>query len=111
MATERVIETILKQLGGRQFILMTGTKFSYGVDCKQQQYLCCLLPENLDTKSGINRFIITYNHVLDLYQITLAQHHYNEYKIIKIFDDVYASDLVTVFERETGVCCTLTALI
>ena len=111
MTTEQFIQTILERLGGIQFILMTETKFSYGINEKQQPYLCCILPENLTIKSRANRFIISYSYVVNLYQVTLTHQRYNECLVIKIVDDVSADDLIAVFEHETGICCTLTTLI
>lgn len=109
---EQIIQTILGLLGGRQFMLATRAQLHYGINNKQQVYLRGVLPSSLNTKHGINNFIITYDSIYyDLYQITLLQQHNTKFQIIKTFDNVAPEKLLEIFELETGIYCNLTKLI
>ena len=111
MDTSYIIKTMFEQLGGRKFILMTGARLSYGVNKQQQPYLRCLLADDLQTKSAINCCVITYDYGQDLYIITFAKLRDENYHLIKQIDNVYAEDLIPLFESETGLCCRMPILI
>ncbi len=111
MDTNYIIKTIFEQLGGRKFILMTGARLSYGVNDINQPYLRCLLADDLEVKHKINCFEVTYDYGQDLYIMTFAQLYGKNYRLIKQIDDVYAEDLIPLFENETGVYCKMPRLI
>lgn len=111
MDTNYIIKTIFEQLGGRKFILMTGARLSYGVNDKNQPYLRCLLADDLEIKSNVNCFDVTYDYGQDLYITRFAQLRDNKYQVTKQVDNVYAEDLIPLFESETGICCRMPILI
>jgi hypothetical protein len=85
-----IVKTILEQLGGRKTLLMTGAK----VHSYSDYNLVLKLPIGL-----IKMFEVTYDEGSDLYTVRT----YNtKYTLLKQTDDVYAEDLVPMFERETG---------
>lgn len=60
-------ETILQQLGGHKFTVMTGSKnYCYGTDDKTNPYLQMCLARN---KSKANRLTITYDIGTDTYSM------------------------------------------
>ena len=104
---KQIAATILTQLGGQQFIMMTGAKLSYGINEREQPYLRCLLPKNLNIKNQINLVMVTYDLGLDLYLLNFFNTNLVENKIVKQIKEVYAEDLIPFFEDQTGIYCHL----
>ncbi len=105
---KEIVQTIYAQLGGRKFTTMTGAKLSYTINNKQQPVLRCRLPTNIKITKNINLILITYNIGLDLYEYTFINTKQKaENQIIKQIDEVYAEDLIPLFEQETGLYCYL----
>ena len=103
---KHIAETILDQLGGPRFLFMTGAEVSYNINEKQQPYLRCALPTDLEIKQNINLVLITYDMGLDLYVLSFINTRLNAAnKVIKSIFDVYAEDLIPLFEAETGLLC------
>jgi hypothetical protein len=94
---KEIAQTILNQLGGNKFITMTGSRVSYSLNENAQPVLICKLPRNF-AKDGINLVKIIYNYGLDLYVLNFNK----EEKILKTIEQVYADDLIEIFESETG---------
>lgn len=99
---KEIAQTILNQLGGNKFITMTGAKVSYSLNENDQPVLSCRLPSNF-AKNGINLFKVVYNYGLDLYFLSFNK----DEKLLKTFEEVYADDLIEIFESETGLYCYL----
>lgn len=104
--------TILQQLGGRHFIVMTGSKnFVYGTSENNQDFLRMSLHKNA---SKANRLTIYYNAGMDEYnmvfeKITLPrwcpkQFKYSDYKqeTVKEYNGVYFDQLQEFFTETTG---------
>ncbi len=97
---QSIASTILDQLGGTQFIAMTGAKnilnlgngFQFG------------LPGKL--KQGINKVIIILEPT-DTYSVAFWKIHGVNMKQIKAVDMVYADSLRRVFTETTGLNCVL----
>ena len=104
---KEIATTILAQLGGNKFITMTGAKLSYCTNHKKQPVLNCALPSNVSIKNRINLVAITYNIGLDLYELTFSNTRLKNSKVIKQINEVYADDLISYFEQETGLYCYL----
>ncbi|MCX8514682.1 MAG: hypothetical protein ORN24_03865 [Burkholderiales bacterium] len=103
---KQIVETILSQLGGNLFIAMTGVKLNYTINDKHQPVLQCFLPKDIKIKNNINIVLIAYNMGLDLYEYTFINaQDLNNIKIIKHICEVYAEDLIPLFEQETGMFC------
>lgn len=103
-----IIQTIYTQLGGSKFTTMTGAKLSYSTNSKDQPVLHCKLPSDIKIRNNINLVLITYNIGLDLYEYTFINTRKDtENQIIKQINDVYADDLIPLFEEETGLYCYL----
>lgn len=92
-----VAETILQQLGGRRFIVMTGAKnfLSHGAE----NALSFRLP-GIMTKRRINFVKITL--VNDLYNIVFGQIRGTTYTVIDTVEGVYVDNLREVFTDKTG---------
>lgn len=91
-----VAQTILSQLGGNRFIAMTGCKDFVGSD----DTLTFKLPRKIN---GISHFSITLD-VNDLYRVEARRWNAKrlDYTIVAVHSDVYADQLRTIFENETG---------
>ena len=105
MSTEedrQIAQTIIQQLGGQRFLVMTGAKnLAYGA-----KELHFRLPK---AKGGINSVVIKLT-PMDTYEVKF-------YKIgrspsftvteVSSHDDVYADNLTAIFESETGLATSL----
>ena len=90
-----VAKTILEQLGGNQFCMMTGAKNL--VDCGDA--LAMRIGRN---SSNSNYLKITLNS-MDLYDMKFAKlTRMGELKSVKEYDNVYNDSIVEVFEKHTG---------
>jgi len=95
--TPVVVETLLKQLGGNKFMVMTGSKvFDYGPNM-----LTLKLPTN---KSKANYLDIVYHPGKDLYTMTFRRvfNRGLDSKRLVEYDDLYADQLQEVFTLATG---------
>lgn len=105
---KEITQTIYTQLGGSKFTTMTGVKLSYTINEKEQPVLKCRLPTNIKITNNIDQVLITYNIGLDLYEYTFINTSRKpENQIIKQINEVYADDLIPLFEQETGLYCYL----
>lgn len=95
MALE-VAKTILQQLGGQQFIAMTGAKhFLAG-----PQALSFQLPANF-ARSRINHVRITLDSD-DTYSVSFGRARGAHYTVVSHHQTVYADGLQRVFRDQTG---------
>ena len=105
---KEIVQTIYVQLGGNKFTTMIGAKLSYSINSKDQPVLHCKLPADIKIRNNINLVLISYNIGLDLYEYTFMNtRKATESQIIKQINDVYAEDLIPLFEQETGLYCYL----
>lgn len=95
-ATMTIAETILEQLGGRKFCVMTGAKHLMSYDNGLQ----IKLPSNFAT-DGINvvRISLTPS---DEYSIEFGKLCGLNYKVLRTVDGIYCDMLQEVFTRYTG---------
>jgi hypothetical protein len=93
-----VAKTILSQLGGNRFVTMTGAKnfASHGDECALSFRIASTMTEN-----KCNHVKITLNSS-DLYDVTFSKIFKLTVKEISKHNDLYAEDLVNLFESETG---------
>ena len=103
--TKTIINTIIAQLGGELFIAMTGVKLLYMVNKRMFPVLICKLPKDIKIKNNIDIVTITYNIGIDLYEYAFINSNGGNDIIIKTISDVYAEDLISFFEEETGLLC------
>lgn len=89
----KTAQTIINQLGGNKFVVMTGAKnFLY-----DQNSLMFSIGRG--AKSGINKIKIELNN--DLYNVVFWNTKKTEYTISQ-FENVYAEELTSLFTNETG---------
>lgn len=89
----QVPETILQQLGGKRFMVMTGSKVDNVTE------ISILL------KLGCGAKVTKFEVILkpdDTYTVNLIAGTGVRCRVIKKIDSVYCDSLVEVFERETG---------
>ena len=103
-----VAQTILNQLGGRQFMGMTGAKGLTVVDEKLGG-LAMKLPQDVVRSlgpKGVNfvTVVLDYN---DTYCMTFAKVRGTKLDVVSYFDNMYCDDLQDIFERETGLLVSL----
>lgn len=104
--------TILQQLGGRHFLVMTGSKnLVYGTNDNNQDFLRMSLVKNA---SKANRLTICYNAGLDVYNMHFErytpprwypkQYKYSDPKLetIKTYAEIYFDQLQELFTETTG---------
>ena len=94
--TETIViaKTILEQLGGRRFILMTGAKSLIG----GEDNLSFRIPAS---KNKINHVRITLNGK-DLYDVEFGRTWGINFNVIEKVEDIYNDMLVETFETTTG---------
>jgi hypothetical protein len=95
-----VATTILQQLGGKRFILMTGAKNVGG----GSDYLSFTLPKN---SKKISHVLVKYNKGSDTYSMKFMNVRGVNVKNVATYDDVYCDMLQELFTKETGFYTTL----
>ena len=98
-----VAQTILSQLGGNQLIAMTGAKNFVG----GENSLSFALPKMTGVKVNRVRVVLT---VDDTYTISFFNVRGAKVETIATYDGIYFYDLRAVFERNTGLRTSLTAI-
>jgi hypothetical protein len=94
-----VAQTILAQLGGHEFLAMTGARTLVG----SPDALSFRLPAT----RGANAIRIVLN-AMDTYTVTLARVHGTRRTIISEHEGIYSDQLRGLIERETGLATSLT---
>ena len=98
---KQIAATILAQLGGRRFIVMTGAKnlmsTEYGLSFR--------LPSRF-ARDGINYVRIQLT-AMDDYAVEFGKVWGTSYKVIHTIAGVYCDNLRDVFTNATGLDCTL----
>lgn len=96
--TSQIVDTIIQQLGGRQFQAMTGGKFVATND----NTLTVVLPR-------YTTFTVMYDQGADLYKVGMGRmvsnsrsKDWGKMKILHSADGVYAEDLQELFTEWTG---------
>lgn len=95
MSDMTVANTILDQLGGKRFLVMTGAKNLVG----DSDSLMFKLPRN--GKDGSNKWKITLT-PMDVYHVETYFVRGTTFRKCSDFDDIYAENLVDLFERTSG---------
>lgn len=99
MTTQQVAQTILQQLGGKRFTVMTGAK-SFGFSTNEQGN------PRLSFKIGYNSKKITHVRItlndLDLYEVEYISWRGANGKVVSRDTNVYAEDLQRLFTEATG---------
>jgi hypothetical protein len=96
---EQEINTMLTQLGGRQFFIMTGTKPQYK-DTKNDPMLAFKLARN---SSKANYMKLTYVRGLDTYTLEFVRiWGMNEPQTTNKYEGLHAEDLQRIFTEVTG---------
>lgn len=97
-----VAQTILEQLGGGMFLLLTGAKDLVGGDNR----LTMTLP---DTKHGRHVKCVIELTPMDDYTIKVGKMRYFDFEVIEKAEGVYCDTLKDNFEEMTGLYVTLHA--
>lgn len=94
MSNLTVAKTILEQLGGNKFVVMTGAKNLGGTE----NSLSFRIGRN-SSKSNCVKIVLNGS---DLYDITFS--HIRKFDLIEdqVYNDIYNDQLVEIFERYTG---------
>ena len=99
-----VIETIIEQLGGNKFFVMTGSKPQYKDISTDSPLIALKLTKN---NSKANYLTIQYIRSTDLYKMEFIKMNIKERKIVSSYDNIYSDQLTEIFESETGLRTTL----
>ena len=99
-----VIETMINQLGGTKFFLMTGSKPQYKDISTDSPLIALKLTKN---NSKANYLTIQYIRSTDLYKMEFIKMNIKERKIVSSYDNIYSDQLTEIFESETGLRTTL----
>jgi hypothetical protein len=102
MSNMQTANTILAQLGGNRFAVMTGAKNFIG----GENTLTFRLPARFAQKS-ITGVRVTLDLVADLYKVEFLAIRGLNVRTVSEFDGVYAEDLRDLFETETGLYTSL----
>lgn len=109
-SASRVANTIYSQIGGRSYSIMTGSKkLVYGTTDEGDYFLASI---GRGAKNWANRWLIVYDRGSDLYIVRFLRVIYRgkdmgKSKLISEYRDVFAEDLMDLFEDETGMYLTL----
>ena len=112
-SSQQVAQTILRQMGGAgRIVAMTGAKnfVSYKAEGDSEYGrgrggISFKFPRPGKGKPNFVRITLT---EMDTYQVEFGSIHGHNYKVIAEYDDVYASQLKPLFEKETGLYLSLT---
>jgi hypothetical protein len=94
-----VIDTMIEQLGGNKFFIMTGSKPQYKDISTDSPLIALKLTRN---KSKANYLTIQYMRGLDLYTMEFIKMTKTERKIVSTYENIYSDQLTEIFESETG---------
>jgi hypothetical protein len=97
MTDMTVAKTILEQLGGRRFSVMTGAKNFIG----SENTLSFRLPGSGFAKDGINAVRVTLNG-LDLYDVEFSRVRGAKVKVLHTETNIYGDKLAEAFRLCTG---------
>lgn len=97
----QVAQTILQQLGGNRFAVMTGAKNFLG----DESSLSFRLPSYF-ARGGINAVKVTLND-LDLYDVKLMKVRGTSVATVAESANLYAEDMVRYFSEKTGLALKL----
>lgn len=101
---KEIAQTILQQLGGNKFKVMTGAKDFLAMNAEPAKEsiagLRFSLPSNFAT-NGINRVFIRLND-MDTYDVEFGRARGTSYKVINAESGIYAESLRETFTRFTG---------
>ena len=89
-----IAQTILQQLGGNRFIMMTGAK-------NLLNNITGLTFKIMRNAKGVTHVKITLT-PLDLYHVEFIKIRGTNISTVSEFDNVYCDQLVKLFEKETG---------
>lgn len=97
-----IIETISQQIGGGKALAMTGGSFI--ADTSK-----CRLIFKFKGSKKANQVYITYLEGADLYEMKFIKYSPSKMTVkeIETFDNVYAEDLISLFESTTGLYLSL----
>ena len=111
---KEVAKTILSQLGGKQFLLMThASKLVYGNDQNENSFLQFNLPLGGFNKNNYCRVSIILDYGRDTYIMVFYKkklnHESNTFLPLEVkrIEDVYCDNIQDIFELETNLLCTL----
>lgn len=94
-----VANTILEQLGGKLFAVMTGVKKAFGTNNSLQFTLPRIV-------NGINHVKIELT-PQDDYKVIFAKNSKHNFVVVKTLDGIYADQLQEIFTETTGLYTTL----
>ena len=95
---QQIAVTILKQLGGKQFEILTGAEnFAVATDDKGNKGLSFTIP-----RSNNIRGIQIYLNGLDLYNMNFIKIHGDKFEVLHSLENVYCDQLQEIFTEKTG---------
>ena len=101
MTTQSIAQTILSQLGGNKFLVMTGAKNL----CGHPDALSFKISSTM-TRNKSNYVKVTLNSN-DLYDVTFNKIVKFNIKEISKHNDIFCEDLESLFQEETGLATRL----
>ena len=103
-----IANTIWQQLGAQRFSLITGCNpITYG-EKDGKVYLLMSVGKN---RHSINRFEVSYNEGMDLYEVRFMRQRKGQMHVVANYTEVYADMMHTLFESETGMVTTMPRLV
>ena len=96
---EEIISTMLAQLGGRRFSMMTGSKPQYKDATAKNPLVAFKLIRN---QSKATHMKLSYNSAMDLYDMEFVRVHGPNMKTVELKEGLYDNMLQAVFTQVTG---------
>ena len=110
---QTVATTILEQLGGKEFLTMTGAHVGFGHDdVRGQAYLQIQLSINTHTKDRPNRVRVLYDAGLDLYDMECLRVNHHSFPLSNrnVMEGLDVDQMRETFQEKTGLRLTLTRM-
>ncbi len=92
----KIANTILSQLGGKQFIMFTGAKNLCAIENGVQM----TIPFKTKNKSNVVRIVLNST---DIYNMSFHSWYKDSRRDIEEVKDVYCDQLIDIFEEKTGI--------
>lgn len=103
--TKQVAQTILQQLGGKRFVMMTGAKDFVAMHVGDNPALRFKIPGNM-TKGGVNMVQISLNggdlYDVEFFRVRKTKTRGTSVASVQVHNDIFCDMLEDVFERATG---------
>jgi hypothetical protein len=99
-----IINTMVSQLGGNRFMVMTGSKPQYKETKTNNPLIAFKLVRN---QSKANYLKVSYISAMDLYKMEFVKATTSKLETVKVYENIYGDQLHELFTETTGLYTSL----